>query len=62
MSKTKPTKQRKKPLYASRVEFFDASLLKRLEAKRLSLRPVPGWKPFLEMLIERGLAETPVSN
>jgi len=55
MPKTKPTIPRNKPLLESRVAFFDPKVFKKLEAKRQSIKPTPGWKPFLEMLIEQGL-------
>ena len=56
MMKTKPIKSQK---IESRVLFTDPALIKKLEAARKSIRPIPGWKPFLEMLIEQGLQFKP---
>lgn len=39
----------------SRIEITDPALVKKLEAARKKIRPMPGQKPFLEMLIEQGL-------
>jgi len=39
----------------SRIEITDPALVKKLETARNRIKPKPGWKPFLEMLIEQGL-------
>ena len=43
----------------SRVEITDPALIRKLETARKQIKPIPGWKPFLEMLIERGLQSEP---
>lgn len=39
----------------SRIEIDDPAKVKQLEAVRKQIKPLPGLKPFLEMLIEAGL-------
>jgi len=55
MPKTKTTKSQK---IESRVLFTDPALIKKLEAARNSIDPIPGWKPFLESLVKRAMQNT----